>query len=167
MSTLFVTIAKPGHGKSYVAEQISDICGARHLESDFIRKNEVADGEPTYSSDESKKTYELLFKKAEDFLSSGRHVVLDATFNKQIGRNRAEKISNETSSKVVFLRIKCDEDIAKNRIEDRNGVSDADIEVYENFIIEPIEDREIVTIDNSGTFERTRQQVESIVQNSI
>lgn len=167
MTVLFVTIAEPGHGKSFVANQISDLCGARHIRSDYIRKNRVADGDPVYSSDESQETYNILFEEARESLMNGSHVVLDATFNKKVGRDRAQKISERTSSKTVFIRVECDEVTAKKRIREREGISDADIEVYENFRIEPIEDKETVTVDNSGTRAETAEQVEEIVKKSL
>jgi len=167
MTVLFVTIAEPGHGKSFVANQISDLCGARHIRSDYIRKNRVADGDPVYSSDESQKTYDILFEEAEESLMNGSHVVLDATFNKKVGRERAHNISERTGAKVVFIRVECDSETAKKRIREREGISDADIEVYENFRIEPIENRDTVTVDNSGSRNKTVTQVENIVRESV
>lgn len=167
MTVLFVTIGKPGHGKSYVARIISKACSASHIQSDVIRKEDVAEGEPTYSSEESHKTYNLLFDIAKNELNSGINVVLDATFNKKSGRERAEQIAEESGSKVVFIKIECDEQVAKKRIKEREGISDADVELYEDFRIAPIKNRETVTVDNSGTMEETKKQVEKIVKESI
>jgi len=44
--------------KSFVSRQISDLCGAKHIESDRMPKQDIADGEPTYSAEESKATYD-------------------------------------------------------------------------------------------------------------
>jgi len=167
MTILFVLIAKPGHGKSVVAREISELCDAIHIESDVVRKTEITDGSPTYSSEESQKTYDLMFEKAEVGLSEGRNVVLDATFGKKTGRERARSVAENVGAKTVFIRVGCDEDVAKSRIREREGVSDADIEVYENFTIAPVEDMDTVTVDNSGSLEDTREQVEEIVRKSI
>lgn len=163
MSVLYVTVAKPGHGKSYVSEQVSQLSGAKHIRSDVVRKEEVAEEEPTYSSEESQKTYDLLFQKAEETLNSGRSVVLDATFNKKIGREKAVEVADRTGSKVVFIEVRCDSETAKKRIRERDGVSDADVELYENFMIEPVEDKDTVVIDNSGSMKETKEQVKQIL----
>lgn len=164
MPVLFVTVAKPGHGKSFVSRYVRDLCGANHIRSDVVRKEEVAEGDPTYSSEESGKTYDLLFKKAKRSLEEGNHVILDATFNKKSGRERAERISKETGSKVLFIEVKCDSDVAKERIRNRDGVSDADVDLYEDFRIEPLSHRDTFVVDNSGSMDRTKDQVEQMIR---
>jgi predicted kinase len=167
MPVLFVLIAKPGHGKSVIAEEISGLCDAVHIESDVVRKTEVADESPTYSSEESQKTYNLIFEKAEENLSEGRNVILDATFGRKTGRERAKGVGKSVGAKTVFIRVNCDSEVAKSRIREREGVSDANIEVYENFTMAPVENMDTVTIDNSGSLENTKGQVEEIVKKSF
>lgn len=165
MGTLFVTIGKPGHGKSFIARLLEEKYGSVRLATDLIRKEEVAEGEPTYSSEESSKTYNLLFTKAENQLRKDRSVVLDGTFNRKQGRKRAKEIAKNTGSKVVFLHIVCDPEIAKNRIKERDsGESDATVDIYQDFRIAPLDDIENhVRIDNSGSKQETIEQINQLI----
>jgi predicted kinase len=151
-------IGKPGHGKSYVATLISQMTGYIHLETDKIRKNRVVtDGQnPEYTSEESKKTYDTIFELADEkFNNKGYGVVLDGTFNISEGRKRAKNIGGE---RTEFVKVACSEHKAKKRIEQREGVSDADVDLYDKFNIESIK-YDYTVIDNSGSKDETKIQI--------
>ena len=157
-NNLYVLIGKPGEGKSYVANLISNMTGSIHLNVDRIRKNKVTkeNQEPKYTSEESKKTYNTLLTLAEEKYLDGQSVVLDGTFNIRDGRKRAKQIAG---SDTVFIRVICTRSEAKKRLEKRDGISDADPDLYDTFNIQPIKYEHIV-IDNSGSKSETKKQIQ-------
>lgn len=160
---IFVLSGLPGVGKTFIANQISKKANAKVLNTDQIRKELFPN--PTYSSEESSKTYNELYSRAEKYLSSGQSVVLDATFTLQVGRKRVEQLADKNSVQVQFIRVTCDEQTTKRRIRERtDSHSDADTEVYELLkkSAEPFE-REYIEIDNSGSKSNTISQLETKV----
>lgn len=161
MSTkLYVMIGKPGHGKSFISEYISDRTNGIRLSTDRIRKERIVeDGNPNYTTEESRKTYNKLFEIAKKKFDKGRTVVLDGTFNIKKGRDQAKQIGGKQTE---FVLIDCSEDVAKNRIKNRDSdESDADLSVYNKVDIQPIENYDYTVIDNSGNMEQTKRQVEN------
>jgi predicted kinase len=87
--------------------------------------------------------------------------VLDATFRRCARRDRVAAIADDHGVDARFVRVDCDEDVAKTRIAERDGdASDATVAVYEQLKgeFEPIE-REHVRVDNSGSLAASRTQV--------
>jgi hypothetical protein len=156
--TLVVMCGLPGVGKSSVATHIADLLDATRYRSDVVRKDLIA--EPTYSSEESQLTYDELFRRARATLDAGRAVVLDATFSRRIGRERAASLTSD----VTFVHVGCNEEVVKRRIEQRDDdPSDADFDVYltAKDAFEPL-DREAFLIDNSGSEAETRAQIDAL-----
>lgn len=164
---VIVVAGLPGVGKTTVADIFTDRVGGVHLRSDSIRK-ELFD-EQRYSAPESEATYSALFKRASIALVEGRSVVLDATFDVEIRRDYARHIADRADVPSLFVAVECDPETVKRRIADRNDdASDADFAVYEqkrrNF--DPIQ-RDHRTIDNSGSLDETRSQVEQLISKSV
>lgn len=152
----------PGVGKSTVSEHITDALDATRLRTDAVRK-ELFD-EPTYSSAESRTVYETTFKRARRSLEAGETVVVDASFSNRRYRDSAKGVALDCGVPFHLVKVDCEESTTVSRIERRDGISDADVDVYyevrEGF--DPIE-RDHVRIDNSGTWERTREQVDALL----
>lgn len=158
--TLYITVSPPGHGKSFVSEQLAAQTEAAHVMADEIRKYVVVDsGNPTYSKEESQQTYGTLMQAAEHILTGGRDVVLDATFGLQEGRDEAAEVAQKRGASLSIVRVKCEEEIAKQRIRGRDNLSDAGVEYYDSFILEE-PDREVTEIDNSGSKKNTIREIE-------
>lgn len=163
--TIVVLAGYPGVGKSFVAREIQKQVGATVFRTDAIRKELFSN--PTYSREESQKTYDELFSRAEESVKSGETVVLDATFSLQVGRENVAEIGRKQECDVVFIQVTCDESVVRERIESRDGLSDADFSVYQK-VRDSFEsfEREYETIDNSGSKSQTRETVSHLVKSS-
>lgn len=153
-----------GTGKSTAADIIAKETDAEIHKTDRIRK-QITSGEPTYSGDESQRVYDTLFKRGEKDLTSGKDVVLDATFSLKIGRRSASKMANRVGADVKFVRITCRDSTVKKRLQNRSDSdSDADVDVYEaqKNKFEPLA-RDYIEIDNSGSKGSLRSSIQSKV----
>ena len=156
---LIVLAGNPGVGKSFVAKCIQDEVGAVVLETDRIRKELFP--EPTYSGEESSETYAELYRRAEEALGRGEVVVLDATFNLKMGRDKACSIAESFDAGFDIFHVTCPETVAKKRIRNRTDtLSDADCEVYD-IIDGAFEEftRPVTEIDTDTTKEVVRESV--------
>ncbi|MFC7096896.1 AAA family ATPase [Halobaculum marinum] len=158
---LVVVCGLPGAGKTTVAEAVAERLDATLLRTDVVRKELFP--EPAYTSDESRRTYEAVFDRADETLATGESVVLDGTFRRSRRRERARSLARGHDAPFRLLKVACDEAVAKARIRSREGdASDADVEVYdilrEEF--EPIDDP--LVVDNSGDLDGTLARVRDL-----
>lgn len=164
MEPVIVVLAGyPGVGKSFIANEFRRELSTDVLRTDKIRKELVSN--PTYSKDESQKTYEELFSRTEETVKGGTSVVLDATFSLQVGRDNVASIGEQQGCAVIFVNVTCDEDIVRERIASRDGISDADFSVYQKVrdSFEPFQ-RSVETIDNSRSKSKTKQSVSEVLR---
>lgn len=99
------------------------------LMTDAIRKELFPQSE--YTQEESDIVYAEFYRRANDYLHDGKTVIMDAVFGKQSERDSAKKIARENGCSCQFLLVVLDENVLKERIENRIGdMSDADFEVY-------------------------------------
>lgn len=157
---LIVYCGLPGVGKSTASAYTADRLEAERIRTDAVRKELVAD--PVYTAEETARTYDAVFERTRETLSSHRPVVLDGTFGSRSRRDRAASVGSSFATSTTFVSVHCDPETVKTRIENRtDDVSDAAFEEYllhrEQF--EPLE-RTHVTIDNSGSLEATRRQID-------
>lgn len=119
----------PGSGKSVAAAFLAEQLDALLLRTDAIRKEMFA--APDYSPEESIATYAEFYRRAEEGLRAGRHVVMDATFYSHASRERAAAIAQQVGVPWRLLLIAAPEEIVRERIARRaNDISDADFSVY-------------------------------------
>lgn len=126
----------PGTGKTTVAGAVADALGWAVLSSDRIRK-EVA-GLPPESSQRAEfehglyapawteRTYAELLSRAEQLLSLGESVVLDATWSDPARRDQAEMLADRTSADLTAFRCEVADAVADARLLGRASLSDAD-----------------------------------------
>ncbi|GAB7091183.1 AAA family ATPase [Halorubrum luteum] len=157
---LVVVCGLPGAGKTTVAERISDRSDARILRTDVIRKELFSD--PTYTEAETEAVYAELLERARDAVLDGRSVVLDATFAKRQFREDARELAERVANRFELVKVECDESVVRERIERRDGISDADFDVYLHFteLFDGI-DSEHLVVDNSGSEATTFAQIDS------
>ena len=157
--TLVVVCGLPGVGKSTVARQVADRIDATVVRSDAVRKELYAD--PTYSADETASVYDALLSRAKERLDRGESVVLDATFADARFRTAAVELGAEAAGEHTLVCVECDRAVAERRIRQRDGISDADVDVYRQFAdaFDPVE-MEAVVVDNSGDEYETAAQVD-------
>jgi hypothetical protein len=118
---LLITYGLPGTWKTETSEEISRIKGYPILRSDLIRL-EVMKGENIFdekvASDMSKRTavYDEVFRQADEALTKGGSVILDATFVTQSLRTRAAQIAAKHNKTFVILETHCLQEVAVARI---------------------------------------------------
>lgn len=161
--TLIVYCGLPGVGKSAASAYTAERLPAERYRSDEVRKRLFPD--PDYTDEETDTTYEELLACARDALESGSDVVLDATFRSKRFRDRAAATAREADAATQFVRVTCDVDVVRDRIENRtDSVSDAAFDQHLQLkrAFDPIE-RDHVVIDNSGALEATYDQIDRSV----
>jgi len=156
---LAVVCGLPGVGKTTVAERVADHVDAEVLRTDVIRKELFDD--PTYTDAETEAVYAALIDRARERVADGDAVVLDATFADARFRADVREVGERAAGSFDLVEVECDESVVERRIERRDGISDADFEVYRHFkdAFDRIETDHVV-VDNSGTEAETFAQVD-------
>ena len=124
-----------GSGKSTLAEALGHAIGSPIVSSDRVRKA-LAGIRPTeraadevYSAAFSARTFDELFRRAAVVLTSGRGVVLDATFRERALRLRARDLARQHGRPFLFVETACDEATLRERLRRRAAgpsISDAE-----------------------------------------
>lgn len=129
----------PASGKSTLAGAVADALGMVVVSSDRVRK-EAAGLDPQasaaarfqqglYDPGTTSATYELLRERAALLLRRGESVLLDASWTSADERDRARALAREHSAELVEIRCTVDDATARERIRDRQSLSDADVVV--------------------------------------
>jgi uncharacterized protein len=151
----------PGSGKSTVAGWLADELGAVLLSSDRVRK-ELAGLDPVrhapvpyrsgiYSPAHSAATYVELLRRAEELLSRGESVVLDATWSAAEARDLATAVMERTYSTLVRLHCTAPAAITEQRLRTRQGaLSDADPVIAHAMAADETPWPEAADLDTSG-----------------
>jgi predicted kinase len=118
---LLITCGLPGTWKTETSEEIARIKGYPILRSDLIRL-EVLKGENIFdeklASDMSRRmmVYDETFRRADEALTKGDSVIIDATFVTQSLRTRAANVAAKHSKTFVILETSCPQEVAIARI---------------------------------------------------
>jgi predicted kinase len=121
---LLIACGLPGTWKTETTEEVSSIKGYPLLRSDLIRL-EVLKGEDIFdekvASNMDKRTmvYDEMFRQADEALSKGNGVILDATFVTQSLRRRAAEIAAAHNLTFVILQTDCPQEVSIRRILER------------------------------------------------
>jgi predicted kinase len=133
-----------GTGKSTIARALSQTLGWEWLRSDILRK-ELAQISPAehrfekfhqgiYSADFSRKTYPILFQQSLHLLNSGKSVILDASFQKQVDRQAAQALARKADADFLLIECQCSEGEIERRLARRaqkeNEPSDGRWEIF-------------------------------------
>lgn len=166
-SVLLLTCGLSGSGKSTLARELSRELGLQLLRSDLVRK-ELAGvptiGAPTgsgreslYSEEMDRSTYAALLAQAQQSLSDGRGMVVDATFKRRADREPFCELARRLGVPFFLVETRCPEEVARERLEarqaDPNQVSDARWEQYlqQREVFEAPADGEAVVVDSAGS----------------
>lgn len=120
-TNLLITCGLPGSWKTETSEEISKQKGVEILRTDLIRlevmKNEdVFDEKIASNMNKRKLVYDEMFKRADELVSSGSGVILDATFITQELRFRAAEIAVKNNIKLTILQTSCPQEVSIDRI---------------------------------------------------
>jgi len=129
----------PGTGKSTLASGLADELGYSLVSSDRVRKElagvgenvsmSAGYGEGHYTQEWTERTYADVLSRTELLLAMGESVILDATWSDPHWRQCAREVARRTSSDIHELRCELPGELAIERIAERTGVSDADVDI--------------------------------------
>jgi len=124
---IVIVFGLPGTGKSYFAERLAARIEAKYINSDRVRKKTFA--HRTYYENEKLFVYDEMLAELRQAIEKNKALVLDATFYKDAIRERFIK---EAGNNTLFIEVKADEPVIKERLKQRRADSEADFEVYQN-----------------------------------
>ncbi len=135
-------------GKSTVSDAIAEEMAAPVVSTDRTRKHmagvsvteNIAAGSWSgyYSQEFTKGVYEEVYRRARSVLSSGRPVVLDASFQSRTLRAGVLALADAYDVPCYFVECRVDPAIAKNRLAKRaeqgSSVSDGRLALFDEFV---------------------------------
>jgi predicted kinase len=165
--SLLILSGLMGTGKSTVASLLSFELGVPVLRSDVVRKRlagldakeprREAFGRGIYSEHFNVMTYRSLLASAEEVLSSGGSVIVDASFQKEEDRAAFRRLAEKEGARFYILQTVCPDAVVRKRLEERESnpaeVSDGRLEIFDqhkdSFEIPRESEGVIITIDTS------------------
>lgn len=159
---IVVVCGLPGVGKSRVSRTLADCLDATLVRTDVVRKDLVDD--PDYTADETERVYAAVCERAREAVAAGGRAVLDGTYRQRAFREDVAAVADDLGVDCAFVHVECDEEVVRERIAGRtDGVSDA---TFQNHLELKAEfeafDRPHIGVDNSGAWERTREQLSRV-----
>lgn len=117
----------PGVGKSTISKKLQEltegvILGTNHIRKEVLEHKAYAYGSADtfpFSREDVFRSYKIMLYCAELLASSGKHVILDATFQKRNYIDLAKEAAKKGRTECFVLRVVCDESVCKARIEER------------------------------------------------
>lgn len=157
---VIVIFGLPGSGKSYLAQNLAVKLHADYISSDSLRKELMA--KATYTLDEKEMVYQQMFKRASEALINGRAVVLDGTFYKDSWRQGVKEFSE---SPPVFIQIKADSEVIRQRLSKKRVDSDADFAVYKliESQFEPFTQEHLVLYSTNDNLDQMLQSAQEYI----
>ncbi len=183
VNSIWVFFGLIATGKSTLAAAWAARHNMAHYNSDLLRK-ELAGLAPTagqqesldkgiYSSDFSRLTYDALLTRAEQEVRAARSVVLDASYQSRVERDRLRDLAARLGADVFFIHCICPEDEIMRRLEirshDPEAVSDGRPAIYqaqkERFeLAEELDDTQLVTLTTVGDINDLLAELDKIFE---
>jgi len=170
-------------GKSSAAATVGALLAAPVVSSDRTRKhlmgrkpNVSMQSKPwagAYSPSATAAVYEELWRLSDIVLSSGRPIVIDASFRTVAMRDAARRLADEHGVPFLLLECSAPREMILERLAGRERVgaheSDARTDVLAEFerSVEPIDElssSEHLSLDTSQPLDATRRQLEAIFE---
>jgi predicted kinase len=124
-----------GTGKSLLAETLAQRLDLQVLSSDVTRKRlaglqptapaRAGYGEGLYTEAWTEATYAHLFQEAEQLLTHGQSVLIDASFQRACHRRHAMKLARRLGAEFFVLECWCPEGESRRRLQARSASSGA------------------------------------------
>lgn len=124
---IVIVFGLPGSGKSYFADRLAARIEADYISSDRVRKKMFVNRK--YSENEKLSVYNEMLGQTRQAVEQNKSLVVDATFYKDVIR---KKFINEVGRNILFIEVKADEFVIKERLKQRRADSEADFKVYQN-----------------------------------
>jgi hypothetical protein len=177
---IFAVTGLLGSGKTTLASALAARLGAIIIRSDAVRKHLLGVrpdehlyapfGKGVYTKEMSERVYETLVSLGKEVLGYGFPVVLDASFNKERHREKVRSLAQKTGCPYLFLYCQCDEEVIKNRLQQRQkrgeDISDAYLGLFEAFKknFEPLQDKNQIIVDTGQPIERAIQEIMDVLK---
>ncbi|OGN95056.1 MAG: hypothetical protein A2Z75_02710 [Chloroflexi bacterium RBG_13_50_10] len=118
---LLIVCGLPGTWKTETTEEVSRIKGYPLLRTDLIRLEvmkyeEIWDEKVASNMGKRTLVYDEMFNRAEEILSKGEGVILDATFVTQSLRRRAAAIAAKHNLTFIIMQTDCPQEVSIARI---------------------------------------------------
>jgi predicted kinase len=149
---IVVVMGLPGSGKSFFASRLATAIHADYINSDRLRKKMIA--RRTYSIKEKELVYNELLKQMRQAIKQNKNLVLDATFYKIQTRNKFKEETTDVGE-MVFVEIRANETLIKERLLLSRKDSEADFKVYKAIQQqwEPIEEQHLILQSTNDNIE--------------
>jgi aminoglycoside phosphotransferase family enzyme/predicted kinase len=127
--TLALIGGAPGTGKSTMAPLLADRLGDADILSTDATRREFFAGDPDrYEPSAVARIYSTVIHRARELLRDGRSVVLDATWSSIAHRAAAERVADETASRLLEIECRAPAPIAASRAANRSKLAMDDSE---------------------------------------
>ena len=153
-----IVFGLPGSGKSYFASHLARLINAEYITSDKVRRTMF--DTRTYSKKEKLAVYNEMISQIGESVKQHKNLVLDATFYKNdIRKKFLNKAENNDG--IIFIEIRAEEDLIRERLKRPRKYSEADFKVYKKIKKqwEPFKGKHLIlqsTDDNiTGMLEKT------------
>jgi uncharacterized protein len=176
---LLLTTGLIASGKSTVAQGIATVLDLGLLSSDRLRKElagvapetsrRAAYGAGLYSAATTQRTYDALADRARQALSRGDSVILDASFAKQVERQRMAALAQEMNARYCVLECWAPETSLQARLRERERSTTSVSDAREEILSEFQRDYEPMQTDEGVCWVRldTTQRLEQCVQQAL
>jgi aminoglycoside phosphotransferase family enzyme/predicted kinase len=152
-------------GKSTLAERIGAMASAPVIDADRTRKTMLGVASTTpmhetpwtgaYAPDLTERVYAEVLRRADCVLSSGRPVIVDASFRSRESRRKAQALAERHKVQFHFIECRTDPDECRRRLRERatqSPVSDGRLEIFDEFVSrwEPVDElpaRQHIVVD--------------------
>jgi predicted kinase len=111
--TLYLMMGYPGAGKTTAAQLISELTGASHLWADKVRLELFP--HPSFSAEETRRTYDFMNEGTEQLLRQGKSVVFDTNFRQFEDRQKLRHIAHGCGATVMLVWVQTAKEIARER----------------------------------------------------
>ena len=124
---IIIVFGLPGSGKSYFAVSLANMIKADYINSDQIRQ--IMFAVRGYSEKEKMSVYNEMLVQMQKAIQQHKNLVLDATFYTNDIRKKFFDAA-ENMDDIIFIEIRAEESLIRERLNKPRKDSEADFEVY-------------------------------------
>jgi predicted kinase len=114
----------PGSGKSYFAKKLASEIKAVRLNGDSVRHSMFDNEKQRWDPRNNPLVFGALDYAAQEVLRAGYSVIYDASHNRKVDRNKAEKLGEPFGAAPIIIWVQTTKEASKKRQETRNQTLD-------------------------------------------